>query len=116
MRDKSARPRQDERFSGGTADSLRGYGGYLTGYAETFAAALKVSRDEVIEAVDGSDAMETFMVVNGNRGTDAPGGSTNRIESEDHDRTGVDKVFVGLTKDQFEQLGDRLGVDVSVSA
>lgn len=114
MRGKSARHQSDAKFSGGTGESLRSYGGYLTGMAETFAGALEVSREAILDAVDGSDPIDTFMIVNGNRGSDNPGGSTNRIKSDDHDRDGVDRVFVGLTKEQFEALGDSVGAEVSV--
>lgn len=82
--------------------------------ASTFAGALQVSREAVVEAVDGSDPIDTFISVNGNRGTDAPGGSTNRIKSDDHDLTGVDRVFIAVTKEQFERLAERVGAEVSV--
>ncbi|WP_263792139.1 hypothetical protein [Salinibacter sp.] len=94
---------------------LRRYGGIVTGFAETFAAGLQVSRAEVIDAVDGDEPIETFMVINGNRGTDHPGRSINRIRSEEHpDRYGVDRVFVGVTLDQFERLGGEVGAEVRV--
>lgn len=105
--------REDDKYT--TGDQLSRYGGYVTGFAETFAGALRASRAEIIDAVDGADPeVDTFMVINGNRGTDSPGGSTNRIQSEDHDRDGVDRVFIGVTLDQFEQLGEVVGADVSI--
>jgi hypothetical protein len=112
----SAVPGGDDRFSGG--ERLHRYGGYVTGLAKTFAAALKVSREAVIHAVDGDKPVESEILVNGNRGTDNPGGSTNRIRSEDYpDRDGVDAVFVALTTDQFERLAEAVGRggEVSVS-
>jgi hypothetical protein len=55
------------------------------------------------------------MVINGNRGTDHPGRSTNRIRSEEHPgRYGVDRVFIGVTLDQFERLGGEVGAEVRV--
>lgn len=102
-----------DRFSGG--ERLHRYGGYITGLATTFSAALKVPRAEIVRAVDGDEPVESEIVVNGNRGTDNPGGSTNRIRSEDHDRDGVDAVFVALTADQFERLAEAVGADVSVN-
>ncbi|MCS4136913.1 hypothetical protein GGQ13_000317 [Salinibacter ruber] len=83
--------------------------------ADTFARALRVERADVIEAVDGNEPLDTFSVINGNRGTDNPARSTNRIKSDEHDRDGVDKVFIAVTEDQFECLGERVGADVSVS-
>jgi hypothetical protein len=97
---------------------LKRYAGYLTGFAETFAGALDATRAEIIALVDGEDSNEpsvpTEILTNGNRGSDNPGGSTNRIRSEEHDRDGVDRVFVALTIDQFRSLADEIGADVSV--
>jgi hypothetical protein len=91
---------------------LKRYAGYVTGYAETFAGALNVGHEAIIEAA--SD-IETFMYIDGRRGTDNPGGSTNRTRSEDYpDREGVDKVFIALTLEQFERLGDEVGAAVEV--
>jgi hypothetical protein len=110
MRNRSARAHTDEKFSSSKDKSLREYGGFYTGMATTFAGALETSRDAIVEAVDGSDPVETFISVNGNRGTDAPGGSTNRI----NDLTGVDRVFIAVTKEQFEALAERVGADVNI--
>jgi len=82
--------------------------------ASTFARALQVSREAVVEAVDGQNAVDSFISVNGNRGTDAPGGSTNRIRSDEHDLTGVDRVFIAVTKEQFETLAERVGTEVNL--
>jgi hypothetical protein len=91
---------------------LKRYAGYITGYAETFAGALNVGREAIIGA---AQEVETFMYIDGRRGTDNPGGSTNRTRSEDYpDREGVDKVFIGLTLEQFERLGDEVGAAVEV--
>jgi hypothetical protein len=114
MRNRSARAHTDEKFSSSKDKSLREYGGFYTGMATTFAGALETSRDAIVEAVDGSDPVETFISVNGNRGTDAPGGSTNRIKSDEHDLTGVDRVFIAVTKEQFEALAERVGADVNI--
>jgi hypothetical protein len=114
MRGQSARPQTQDRFDSSKDNTLRTYGGLYTGWASTFAGALEVSREAVVEAVDGSGAIDTFISLNGNRGTDAPGGSTNRIESDDHDQTGVDRVFIAVTKEQFETLADRVGVEVNI--
>lgn len=114
MRGKSARPHTVDRFDSSTDKSLRAYGGYYTGMASTFAGALQTSREAIIEAVDGPDPIETFILTNGNRGSDSPGDSTNRIKSEDHERTGVDRVFVAVTEEQFEALADRVGAEVSI--
>jgi len=106
------RTRGDANHSDG--GRLKRYAGYITGYAETFAGALDTSREAILDAVDGPDPVETFMLVDGRRGTDNPGGSTNRIRSKEHDREGVDHVFVGCTLSQFETLAHRVGATVSV--
>lgn len=116
MRGQSARPQTQDRFDSSTDESLRAYGGYYTGMASTFAGALDVSREAVVDAVDGSDPIDTFISLNGNRGTDQPGGSTNRIKSDRHDRTGVDRVFIAVTKEQFEALAERVGADINVES
>ena len=108
---KHYRNRDDEMHSGG--GRLKRYGGLITGFADTFAGAMEATRAEIIAAVDGDEPVETEIVVNGNRGTDNPGGSTNRIESEEHDREAVDRVFLALTTEQFEALGDRLDARVT---
>jgi hypothetical protein len=111
-RHTSARHQDDSRFKAGR---LKRYAGYLTGFAETFAGALNATRTEIIDLVDGEKPqVETEMVVNGNRGTDAPGGSTNRIKSDDYDREGVDRVFICTRLGQFEALASAVGAEVSV--
>jgi hypothetical protein len=82
--------------------------------ASTFAGALEVSREAVVEALGGPEPIETFISINGNQGTGAPGGSTNRITSEEHDLTGVDRVFIAVTEEQFEALASRVGAEVSL--
>lgn len=115
MRNASARPHGDTRFSGSSDETLRSYGGILTGYAETFAGALNVSREAVLSAVDGDDAsLEPFVFVDGNRGSDYSEGSTNYIRSSEHGQEGTDRVFIALTKEQFERLADAVGAEVSV--
>lgn len=113
MRGQSARPHTQDKFDSSKDDSLRTYGGFYTGMATTFAGALQTSREAIIEAVDGPGAIDTFISVNGNRGTDAPGGSINRIKSDEHDLTGVDRVFIAVTREQFEALAERIGADVN---
>jgi hypothetical protein len=112
MRGQSARPHTQDRFDSSKDNSLRTYGGFYTGMASTFAGALRVSREAIVEAVDGPDPIDTFISLNGNRGTDAPGGSTNRIKSDEHDLTGVDRVFIAVTEEQFERLASRVGAEV----
>lgn len=116
MRDSAARHQDDDRFESGDGQRLNSYGGLITGFADTFAGALGVDRSDVIEAVDGPDAVGVFTYIDGRRGTDNPARSTNRTRSKDYpDREGVDRVFVAVTKEQFERLGDRVGANVSVS-
>lgn len=114
MRGQSARPHTQDQFDSSKDNTLRTYGGFYTGMASTFAGALQTSREAIIKAVDGPNAIDTFISVNGNRGTDAPGGSTNRIKSDEHDLTGVDRVFIAVTKEQFETLADRVGAEVNI--
>jgi hypothetical protein len=114
MRDSSARHQDDDPFESGDGQRLNSYGGLITGFADTFAGALDVGRSDVIDVVDGPDPVGVFTVINGNRGTDNPARSTNRIKSDEHDRDGVDRVFVAVTKEQFERLGDRVGAEVTV--
>jgi hypothetical protein len=109
-----ARNQEDDPFETGEGQRLNLYGGLVTGFADTFAGALDVGRSDVIEAVDGPSPVGVFTVINGNRGTENPARSTNRIKSEEHDRDGVDRVFVAVTKEQFERLGDRVGAEVTV--
>ncbi len=114
MRGQSARPHTQDQFDSSKDNSLRTYGGFYTGMASTFAGALRVSREAVVEAVDGPDPIDTFISLNGNRGTDDPGGSTNRIKSDEHDLTGVDRIFIAVTEEQFEALAERVGADVNL--
>ena len=100
VRNASARQFHDDRFNGGTR--LREYGGIVAGYAETWAGAFEVDRSAILEAVSGP--VEPFMFIDGRKGTDNPGGATNRIRSEEHDRDGVDRIFLALLKDQFPEL------------
>ena len=92
---------------GGT---LRRYGGLVTGMARTFGKALEVDRSAILDAVE---RVSTFIHIDGREGTENPGARTNRIESEEHDREGVDRIFIALTTDQFEALGEALGADVT---
>lgn len=115
MRNASARAHGDTRFSGSSTETLRSYGGVLTGYAETFAGALNVSRDAVLAVVDGEGASVTPLVfVDGNRGSDYSKDSTNYIRSSEYDQEGTDRVFIALTKEQFKQLADAVGAEVSL--
>ena len=104
------RSRGDEKHSGG--GRLRRYGGLITGFADTFAGALEVSRAAILDAVNGP--VSTFIYIDGREGTANPGGSTNRIESDDYpERDGTDRIFLALTTEQLEALGDAVGADVT---
>lgn len=97
-------------------DRLQRWGGIISGFAVTFSQALQASRAEIIDAVDGDGAVEPLVLVNGNRGTDHAGASTNRIHSDDHPECdGVDRVFLATTLDQFEALAEAVGAEVRVS-
>ncbi|MFP4229013.1 MAG: hypothetical protein ACLFTE_09320 [Salinivenus sp.] len=96
--------------------ALKRWGGIITGFARTYSMALGASRAEVIDAVDGPQAVDTLVVVNGHRGTDHPGAATNRIRSDEHpEHDGVDRVFIATTPAQFEVLAERVRADVQVS-
>jgi hypothetical protein len=83
---------------------LKRRGGIICGFATTFSRALRASRAEIIDAV------------NGNRGTDHAGASTNRTQSEAHPECeGVDRVFLATTPEQFEALAAAVGAEVRVS-
>ena len=98
-------------FSDG--DTLKRYAGILSGYARTFAGALNVERAAILTAITGE--VSPFIHIDGREGTENPGGSENRIQSDDYpERTGVDRVFLALTTDQFRELGDAVGADVTV--
>jgi len=104
------RTRGDEKHSDG--GRLKRYGGLVTGMAETFAGAFEVSRAAILDAVDGP--VSTFIHIDGRKGTANPGGSTNRIQSNDYpERDGTDRIFLALTTEQFEQLGTTLGAAVT---
>ncbi len=97
-------------------DRLMRRGGIISGFAVTFSGALRASRAEIIDAVDGDGAVDPLVLVNGNRGTDHAGASTNRIRSDEHpEREGVDRVFLALTLNQFEALAEAVGAEVRVS-
>jgi hypothetical protein len=75
MRGQSRRPRarnrskdrSKDRSGGSGGGCLRTYGDLQAGWASTFAGALEVSREAIIEAVGGPDATETFICLGGNR-------------------------------------------------
>jgi hypothetical protein len=95
---------------------LTRWGGLLTGFAQTYSNALRASRAEVIDAVDGPDPVDTLVLVNGHRGTDYASGATNRTRSDDHpEHEGVDRIFIATTPAQFEALAERVGADVQVT-
>lgn len=107
---KHYRNRDDEKHSDG--GRLKRYGGLVTGMAKTFAGALEVSRAAILDAVNGP--IDPFIYIDGREGTANPGGSTNRIESDDYpERDGTDRIFLALRTDQLEQLGDTVGADVT---
>lgn len=66
--------------------------------------------------MDGENApVETEIEISGNRGSDSPGRSENRIRSEDYpDRLGVDKVLACVTLEQFGQLAEAVGMEMIV--
>jgi hypothetical protein len=101
--------------SSGPPGRLTQFGGIICGSAYVYSRALKASRAEIIQAVDGEDAVDTLVMVNGHRGTDHAGGSTNRIRSDQHpDCTGVDTIYIAVTPPQFEALAARVGAQVEV--
>ncbi len=94
---------------------LKRHGGIISGFAYTYSKALQASRAEIIDAVDGKNAVETLVLVNGNRGTDHAGGSTNRIQSDEHpEHEGCDRVYIATTPQQFEALAAAVGADATV--
>lgn len=115
--DKSS---MDNRQAGSSAPSdsstrLRRWGGIITGFARTYSNALNASRAAVIDAVDGTDAVDTVALVNGHRGTDHAGPAPNHIRSPDHpDCDGVDRVFIATTLQQFEALAAAVNAEVRV--
>lgn len=94
---------------------LKRHGGIISGFAYTYSKALQASRAEIIDAVDGKNAVETLVLVNGNRGTDHAGGSTNRIRSDEHpEYSGCNRVYIATTPQQFEALAAAVGADATV--
>lgn len=94
---------------------LQRLGGIISGFAYTYSRALQASRAEIIQAVDGSDAVDTVTLVNGHRGTDHAGSSTNRIQSDEYpDCEGVDRVFIAVTPEQLKTLAERVGAKVKI--
>jgi hypothetical protein len=101
--------------SPGPTGCLKQFGGIICGSAYVYSRALEASRAEVIQAVDGEDAVDTLAMVNGHRGTDHAGDSTNRIRSNQHpDCTGVDTIYIAVTPRQFQALAARVGAKVEV--
>ncbi|MEF8817319.1 MAG: hypothetical protein V5A58_11050 [Salinibacter sp.] len=101
--------------SSGPSSRLKRFGGIICGSAYVYSRALQASRAEVIRAVDGEDAVETLMVVNGHRGTDHAGHSTNRIRSDAHPEcTGTDTIYIAVTPRQLQALVARVGARVEV--
>ena len=104
-----------ESSSSGPLGRLKRYGGIICGPAYAYSRALKASRAEVIRAVDGEDAVETLVMVNGHRGTDHAGHSTNRIRSDAHPEcAGTDTVYIGVTPSQFRALAEQVGATVTI--
>lgn len=99
MRKSHARTRGDDPFRAGR---LKEYSGIVSGFAATFAGALECDRSDVLSAVNGP--VDPFMFIDGRKGTDNPGGATNQIRSDEHDRTGTDHIFIAVTRDQFNSL------------
>ncbi len=102
--------------SSSNAPRLKRRGGIISGFAITYSRALWASRAEIIDAVEGDGPVDPLVLINGNRGTDHAGPSTNRIRSDAHpDCDGVDRVFLATTLDQFEALAGAVGAEVRVS-
>jgi len=101
--------------SSGPPGRLKRFGGIICGSAYVYSRALQASRAEIIQAVDGDDAVNTLVMVNGHRGTDHAGNSTNRIRSDEHpDCNGVDTVYIAVTPRQFQSLASRVGASVEI--
>lgn len=99
--------------SSGDPDRLTRFGGVITGFASTYSHALNASRAEIIDAVERH--VDPLVLVNGNRGTDHAGASTNRTRSPEHpDCEGVDQVFIAVTPTQFAALAAEVGAEVRV--
>jgi hypothetical protein len=140
VRGQSRRPRarnrsenrSEDRSGGSRGGCLRTYGNLQAGWASTFAEALEVSREAIIEAVGGPDATETLICLGGKRSSggtrpaDASdrtpdrtpdrthGGSTGRTEPEERDLASAGRVFIAVTEGQFEALAERVGAETSV--
>ena len=113
MQDGSALSPQNQ--SSGPPGRLKRLGGIICGSAYLYSQALQASRAEIIRAVDGDDAVDTLVMVNGHRGTDHAADSTNRIRSDEHpDCTGVDTVYIAVTPRQFKALAARVGATVTI--
>lgn len=95
--------------------ALKRWGGIITGFACTYSKALNASRAAVIDAVDGTGHVDPLVLVNGHRGTDHAGESTNRVRAAKHSECdGVDRVFIAVTPSQFEALAEAVGAEVHV--
>lgn len=106
--------RRSPQSSLGTARLTR-RGGLISGFAVAFSRALRASRAEIIDAVEGEGPVDPLVLVNGNRGTDHAGASTNRIRSHAHpEQGGVDRVFIATTPAQFEALAEAVGAEIRV--
>ena len=136
MRSQSTRSRaqgrSEDRSGGSRGGSLRTYGDLQAGWASTFAGALEVSREAIIEAVGGPDATETFICLGGRRSSGGsqpadpsdrtpdrtPGGpsgrGSNRTEPEERDLASADRVFIAVTEEQFKTLAERVGAETNV--
>jgi len=101
--------------SSGPPGRLKRLGGIICGSAYVYSRALKASRAEIIQAVDGDDAVDTLVMVNGHRGTDHAGHSTNRIRSDAHPEcTGIDTIYIAVTPGQLQSLAARVGATVKI--
>ena len=113
MQEKSVTGSQNQ--SSGPPGRLKRWGGIICGSAYVYSQALQASRAEIIQAVDGQDAVDTLVMVNGHRGTDHAGASTNRVRSDEHPEcTGTDTIYIAVTLRQFQTLAARVGATVNV--
>jgi hypothetical protein len=113
MQDGSALGPQNQ--SSGPPGRLKRLGGIICGMAYVYSQAFRASRAEIIQAVDGDDAVDTLVLVNGHRGTHHAGDSTNRIRPKEHpDCNGDDTVYIALPPVQFQSLAARVGATVKV--
>ncbi|MCS3648288.1 hypothetical protein GGP63_002890 [Salinibacter ruber] len=133
-----AQSRSEDRSGGSRGGSLRTYGDLQAGWASTFAGALEVSREAIIEAVGGPDGTEMFICLGGKRssgGRRSSGGSqpadpsdktpdrtpggpsgrgSSRTEPEERDLASADRVFIAVTEEQFKTLAERVGAETNV--